>query len=120
MVRRVIGDTVPFPAARAKPLTGGLPRGTMSVGNPMLQGPKRSIAPVIFTVFLDLLGFGIVIPILAPLFLDRGIGILAPDTPFGVRTAILGALISIFSVMQFFGAPVFGALSDRYGRKPML
>nr|ALV85564.1 major facilitator superfamily protein [uncultured bacterium pA1] len=92
----------------------------MSVGNPMLQGPKRSIAPVIFTVFLDLLGFGIVIPILAPLFLDRGIGILAPDTPFGVRTAILGALISIFSVMQFFGAPVFGALSDRYGRKPML
>ncbi|HSD12193.1 MAG TPA: MFS transporter, partial [Patescibacteria group bacterium] len=86
----------------------------------MQDARSRSIAPVIFTVFIDLLGFGIVIPILAPLFLDRGIGILPPETPFGTRTAVLGALISIFSIMQFFGAPVFGALSDRFGRKPML
>ncbi|HTM68455.1 MAG TPA: MFS transporter [Candidatus Binatia bacterium] len=86
----------------------------------MSQDRPRSVAPIIFTVFIDLLGFGIVIPILAPLFLDRAGGILPPGTAFATRTEVLGALIAVFSIMQFFGAPVFGALSDRYGRKPML
>src|SRR5262249_44886816 len=62
-------------------------------------------------VFIDLVGFGIVIPVL-PLYAE------SPEfqaTPFQV-----GMLFAIYSWMQFFFAPVLGRLSDRYGRRPIL
>jgi DHA1 family tetracycline resistance protein-like MFS transporter len=64
---------------------------------------------VVFTVFLDLLGFGIVIPIL-PLYAEQ---MHASDRHIGV-------LLAIYSVMQLFFAPLWGRLSDRAGRRPIL
>ncbi len=58
---------------------------------------------------MDLLGFGIVLPLL-PLY--------AKD--FGVSGAQIGILLASFSAMQFLFAPVWGRLSDRYGRRPLL
>ncbi|MCP5025288.1 MAG: MFS transporter [Actinomycetia bacterium] len=58
---------------------------------------------------LDLIGFGIVIPIL-PLYVEE----------FGVGPAVVGALVSVYSLAQGVMAPVLGRLSDRVGRKPVL
>ena len=67
---------------------------------------------VIFvTVFIDLVGFGIVIPIL-PFY--------ANNAPFYASPLEVGMLWSIYSWMQFFFAPILGRLSDRYGRRPIL
>lgn len=75
---------------------------------------------VFFTTFLDLLGVGIIIPIIAPLFLDAQHHLLPDHYTFSDRNIMMGLLISSFSFMQFFGSSFLGALSDRFGRKKVL
>ena len=82
--------------------------------------PKSILLPVFVTVFLDLLGVGIIIPIMAPVFLDRSFTLLPPETSQHMRTIILGLLIATFPIAQFFGAPLLGALADRKGRRKIL
>ena len=66
--------------------------------------------PILFvTVFLDLVGFGIIIPFLA-YYVES----------FGARAAVVGLLMSSYSLAQFVFAPVWGRLSDRVGRRPIL
>jgi len=82
---------------------------------------NRSLLFIIFfTVFLNLLGITIVIPVLAPLFLEEGSTILPDHFTFGEITFILGLLKASYPLMQFFGSPLLGALSDRVGRKKVL
>jgi len=74
---------------------------------------------VFFVVFIDLLGFGIVIPMLPLLgkeYVARLPG-LGEGTANGV---VVGLLMSSFSLMQFLFAPMWGRLSDRLGRRPIL
>lgn len=86
-----------------------------------LQKQRRRIIPTVFAiVFLDLLGLGIIIPVLAPIFLDPVNGIFDPSVSLAVRTTSLGLVMAIYPIMQFFGAPMLGALSDRFGRRPTL
>ena len=71
---------------------------------------KRSPLVVVFTtVFLDLIGFGIIIPL---------VGIYGHK--FGASTLELAILGAIYSLMQFFFSPIWGRLSDRHGRRPIL
>jgi MFS transporter, DHA1 family, tetracycline resistance protein len=63
------------------------------------------------TVFIDLVGFGMVIPIL-PFY--------ANTSPFNATPFQIGMLFAIYSWMQFFFSPVLGRLSDKYGRRPIL
>jgi DHA1 family tetracycline resistance protein-like MFS transporter len=79
---------------------------------------KFSLGTILFTVFLDLLGIGIIIPIVAPTILKTDI--LGIDASFSYKTLILGLLISSYPIAQFFSAPVLGAMSDRDGRKKIL
>jgi DHA1 family tetracycline resistance protein-like MFS transporter len=73
---------------------------------------KRSPLIVIFiTVFIDLVGFGIVIPVL-PYY--------AEGTRFGATPREVGLLFASYSLMQLFFAPVLGRLSDKHGRRPIL
>src|SRR5437870_7417912 len=73
---------------------------------------KRSPILVIFiTVFIDLVGFGIVIPVL-PFY--------AEGTSFGASPREVGLLFASYSVMQLVFAPVLGRLSDKYGRRAVL
>ncbi|NBW95555.1 MAG: MFS transporter [Planctomycetia bacterium] len=81
-------------------------------------GPPRSALLVIFlTVFIDLLGFGIVLPVMprqAEPYLT------ALDLSPVAGGVVIGLLFSVFSLMQFLFSPLWGRLSDRVGRRPML
>ncbi|MBJ7449838.1 MAG: MFS transporter [Parachlamydiales bacterium] len=81
---------------------------------------KISLLPLFFTAFIDFTGLAIVIPIFSPLFLDPNDLFFNANTPETTRTLILGFLLSSFPLAQFFGSPLLGALSDRFGRKPLL
>jgi multidrug resistance protein len=73
---------------------------------------KRSPLVVIFTtVFIDLLGFGIVIPVL-PFY--------AEGTRFNATPRTVGLLFASYSIMQLLFSPILGRLSDKYGRRPVL
>ena len=73
---------------------------------------RRATIGIVFgTVFLDLLGFGMVLPLM-PLY--------AVDPRFNATPAEIGWLMAIFSIMQFLFAPFWGRLSDRIGRRPVL
>jgi multidrug resistance protein len=71
--------------------------------------PPRRLPLLFLTVFVDLVGFGIVLPLL-PFYADR----------FGASGLTIGLLVTVYSVAQFFMAPVWGRLSDRFGRRPVL
>jgi len=71
---------------------------------------RRSPLAIVFvTVLIDLIGFGIVIPIL-PLYADH----------FGASATTVGFLLATYSAMQFVCSPILGKLSDRIGRRPVL
>ena len=73
---------------------------------------RRSPLLVIFiTVFIDLVGFGIVIPVL-PFYVE--------GTRFNATPRAVGLLFASYSVMQLIFTPILGRLSDRYGRRPVL
>lgn len=75
---------------------------------------KRSPLLVIFTtVFIDLIGFGIVIPVLP--FYVEGAG-----SRFHASPRMVGFLVASFSIMQLIFSPILGRLSDKYGRRPIL
>lgn len=73
------------------------------------RAPRGSLPILFVTVFLDLVGFGIVIPLL-PLYAER----------FGAGAVAAASLLAVFSLMQFLFAPAWGTLSDRIGRRPVL
>src|ERR1039458_2563649 len=70
---------------------------------------KPSLLVVFLTVFIDLIGFGIVVP-LVPIFTRH----------YGASGFVIGAIIASFSAMQFVFSPIWGRLSDRHGRRPIL
>src|SRR5712672_1189492 len=70
---------------------------------------KPSVLVIFLTVFIDLIGFGIVVP-LVPFY----------SSHFGAKGAVIGVIIASFSAMQFIFSPIWGRLSDRYGRRPIL
>src|SRR5688572_19138331 len=88
---------------------------------PAPPASDRSALMIVFlVVFIDLLGFGLVLPLLA-VFADS---YLEPLIEGGKDAAlggvVLGLLMSSFSAMQFLFAPLWGMLSDRVGRRPIL
>lgn len=78
---------------------------------------RRALYPVFLTYFLDNFGLAIIFPIFTPLFLKSSHSILASATPYFERTVLLGIVIAAFPLAQFFGAPLIGQFSDRFGRK---
>ncbi len=70
---------------------------------------RRTLATLFLIVFTDLVGFGIVIPLL-PLYADH----------YHPAAWVFGLLMASYSAMQFIFAPVLGRLSDRVGRRPVL
>jgi DHA1 family multidrug resistance protein-like MFS transporter len=74
-----------------------------------MEQNKRNLAILFVTLVIVMLGFGMIIPIL-PFYIER----------FHAGGREMGLLMAIFALMQFIFAPIWGQLSDRFGRKPML
>lgn len=72
---------------------------------------KRTLHLIFWTIFISMVGFGIVIPVL-PVY--------AKNEPFTMSPAQLGWLVGSFSLVQLFSGPILGKISDRVGRRPVL
>ena len=70
---------------------------------------KMALLLIFLTVFIDLVGFGIIIPVLPKCAAD-----------FGADAGTVGLLVMSYSLMQFFMTPIWGRLSDTVGRRPIL
>lgn len=70
---------------------------------------KSQLVIIFLTVFIYLLGFGIIIPLMPLLSRD-----------FGANSTQTGMLMAVFSLMQFVFSPFWGRLSDKYGRRPII
>jgi MFS family permease len=75
---------------------------------------RPSLLVIFLSVFIDLIGFGIVLPLLPGYAEDN----FRPD--FSAKGFIIGGIIGSFSLMQFLFAPAWGRLSDRIGRRPVM
>lgn len=73
-----------------------------------MTGNKR-LVPIFVVVFVDLLGFSIILPLLPYYALE-----------FGTSDETIGWLVATYSICQFVASPILGSLSDRYGRRPLL
>ncbi len=83
---------------------------------------QKSVSPLVIiflTVFLSMLGVTIILPILPAIF-EGETALFANRFDQQESSLLYGALIISYSLMQFIGAPMLGALSDRLGRKPVL
>lgn len=69
----------------------------------------RPLLIIFLTIFVNLVGFGIIIPLL-PFYAET----------FGASPLVIGMLFGVFSLCQLLAAPALGDLSDRYGRRPIL
>ncbi|HYK87696.1 MAG TPA: MFS transporter [Acidobacteriota bacterium] len=70
---------------------------------------KSPLAIIFITVFIDLVGFGIVLPLL-PYYAET----------YGASALMVGLLSTSYSLMQFLFTPIWGRLSDRFGRRPLI
>jgi DHA1 family tetracycline resistance protein-like MFS transporter len=85
---------------------------------PAHASPRTAMMIVFLVVFIDLLGFGIVLPLL-PRIAESYVKPVFPEGSVLVGL-VIGLLMSSFSLMQFVFAPMWGRLSDRIGRRPIL
>ncbi len=70
---------------------------------------NKRLFSIIFVVFIDLLGFSLILPLL-PYYAEK----------YGATEFVTGLLVASYAWMQLIGAPLLGRLSDRYGRRPIL
>ena len=84
------------------------------ISAPAPQVSRHAVTFVLITVFLDMVGFGLIMPVLPKLI--EGVGHVGLD-----QAAIIGGwMFAAFSLAQFVFAPLMGNLADRYGRRPLL
>src|SRR3979409_1271034 len=69
----------------------------------------RPLLVIFLTIFVNLVGFGIIIPLL-PFYAQQ----------FGASPLVIGLLFGTFSLCQLVASPILGEVSDRYGRRPVL
>ena len=86
----------------------------------MLNKRTPALGFIFVTLLIDVIGFGIIIPVMPDLIIE--LAGLTPETPHAISYAskIGGWMLAAYAIMQFFCAPIMGALSDRYGRRPVL
>lgn len=79
-----------------------------------MKGRKPALAFIFVTLFLDILGIGLVIPVLPKVVEEFQGGNLSS------AASVVGQLSAVYALMQFVFSPVLGSLSDQYGRRPVI
>jgi DHA1 family tetracycline resistance protein-like MFS transporter len=79
-----------------------------------LSSPRAALTFVLLSVFIDSVGFGIIIPSMPAVIMQLTGDSVSNAAAWG------GYLMAVYALLQFFMAPVFGNLSDRFGRRPVL
>lgn len=80
----------------------------------------KNILPLLLVIMIDMLGVGLIFPIISPLFMETQFGILPENASLISRNVLFSITMGIFSFFLLFGAPFCGDLSDRIGRKKTL
>ncbi len=83
---------------------------------------NRALVTLFFTIFLDMVGVGILIPVIPVLFANplSEHYLLPMGTHKETGYVLLGVMLALYSLGQFFAAPIIGQLSDKFGRKKLL
>ncbi|CAN5293859.1 tetracycline resistance MFS efflux pump [soil metagenome] len=81
-----------------------------------MSKPKAAVIFIFFTLLIDVIGFGIIIPVIPNLIKE----FLGPAASTSDAAAYGGWLVAAYAITQFFFAPIVGGLSDQYGRRPIL
>lgn len=87
-----------------------------------LPDDVKRLLPLYVVIFMSFIGYSIEIPIFTALILDPNdaLGGMPPATPLKMLVFLLGIALGMYPLGQFFGAPILGVLSDRFGRKKTL
>lgn len=83
---------------------------------------SRPLPVVLFTIFVDMLGYGILIPVVPQLLGDENSSFSVLPAGMSIDTGyiLLGFLVAAYPLMQFIATPILGQLSDKFGRKKIL
>ncbi|HSW12416.1 MAG TPA: TCR/Tet family MFS transporter [Solimonas sp.] len=81
---------------------------------PQLPARRAAVIFIFITVCIDAISFGLIIPVLPRLVTEFAGG----DSAHGAR--VYGVFVTVWALAQFFASPILGALSDRYGRRPVI
>jgi DHA1 family tetracycline resistance protein-like MFS transporter len=84
------------------------------VTSPRLPDERRALAIVLGVLLVDMIGFGIVIPVMPDLIVSL------THQPLGEAARLSGWLLGVFAVMQFLFGPVMGGLGDHFGRRRVI
>ena len=78
-----------------------------------MRNKQAAIGFIFITLLIDVIGLGIIIPVMPSLIMEL------TQLPESKAAPIGGWLLSTYAVVQFFFAPIIGGLSDRFGRRPV-
>src|SRR5580700_1019658 len=82
--------------------------------------PISRILPLYIVIFFGFMGFSMELTLFTPLFMYGEEGLLPQGLSLDFRVLILGIYLALFPCAQFFGSPILGTLSDRFGRRKVL
>jgi len=85
-----------------------------------MQNKKSSLYIALFVAFIDYMGVGLIYPLFSSMLFDCTHCLVSPDTSNETRGILLGLLLALMPLTQFFAAPIWGAVSDSKGRKKPL
>ena len=86
----------------------------------LMKNTQKQKISILSVLFVGYVGFSIIFPVLPSMFLDPSLDYLPPEFSLSVRNILLGVMVAMYPLGQFFGCPIFGRLSDTYGRRPIL
>jgi len=82
--------------------------------------PLFRLLPLYVVIFMGFVGYSLMITVFTPMVMNNESGILPLSYSLHQRVFLLGVLLSVYPLGQFFGSSIIGALSDHFGRRPLL